>query len=87
MSPSKVYDPADLNNSLDVLNLDVNDDGDEGCAVTAVTVSPDAEELAVGLRNGSVNLYELRSLEFKSMITRFTAPVLCLDYGMDGAVM
>lgn len=53
-----------------------------------MAVSPLADELAVGLKNGDVKLFELPSLEFKSILTRFTAPVLGLDYGMkDGAVM
>lgn len=73
---------------MKALNLDINDTGDEGLAVTAVAASPFGEELAVGLRNGDVKLYELPSLEFKTMLTRFTAPVLGLDYGMkDGGVM
>lgn len=82
-----MLDPKDLSNSVRELNLDVDDDGDEGLAVTAVAVSPDGLELALGLRNGSVNLYEMPSLEFKSILTRFTARVLGLSYGMDGTVM
>ena len=66
------------------LNLDVDDSGDEGLAVTALAVSPTGDELAVGLRNGDVKLHDLPSLAFKSNLTRFTAPVLGLAYGMDG---
>lgn len=84
----QVFDPKDLENTVSELNLDVDDDGDEGLAVTAIAVSPDGQELALGLRNGDVKLYELPSLEFKSILTRFTAPVLGLHYGMkDGGVM
>lgn len=73
---------------MNELNLDTNDTGDDGFSVTAVATSPFGEELAVGLKNGDVKLYELPSLEFKTMLTRFTAPVLGLDYGMkDGGVM
>lgn len=77
-----------MENAVKELNLDENDEGDEGFAVTAVAVSPGGEEVALGLRNGDVKLYELPSLEFKSNLTRFTAPVLGLDYGMkNGRVM
>lgn len=80
--------PESLEDALHELNLDDNDTGDDGFAVTAVAVSPLGDEVAVGLKNGDVKLYELPSLEFKSMITRFTAPVLGLDYGMeDGSVL
>lgn len=83
----QVYDPKDLERSVRELNLDVDDDGDDGLAVTALATSPAGDELALGLRNGSVNLYTTPSLDFKSILTRFTAPVLGLDYGMDGTVM
>lgn len=83
-----MLDPKDLENVVNEFNLDAEDTGDEGFAVTAVAVSTDGKELAVGLRNGNVQLYELPSLAFKSMLTRFTAPVLGLHYGMkDGGVM
>ncbi|CAN0475955.1 unnamed protein product, partial [Discosporangium mesarthrocarpum] len=52
--------------------------------VSALAVSPDQSELAVGLEDGSVKLYELPSMEFKSNLTRFTARVLGLDYGGRG---
>lgn len=52
--------------------------------MTALAVSPAGDELAVGLRNGDVKLYDLPSFTFKSNLTRFTAPVLGLAYGMDG---
>ncbi|CAM9358458.1 unnamed protein product, partial [Hapterophycus canaliculatus] len=78
----KVFDSKDLERAVREHNLDESDTGDEDLAVTAVAVSPLADELAVGLRNGDVKLYELPSLAFKSMLTRFTAPVLGLDYGM-----
>lgn len=84
----QAYAPADLEHAAKELNLDPADTGNEDFAVTAVAASPSGDELAVGLRNGDVKLYELPSLEFKSMLTRFTAPVLGLDYGMrDGGVM
>lgn len=80
--------PESLENAICELNLDAGDTGDDGLAVTAVAVSPLGDEVAVGLKNGDVKLYELPSLEFKSMITRFTAPVLGLHYGMkDGWVL
>lgn len=82
-----MYDPDDLEKCVRELNLDIDDDGDDGLAVTALTTSPNGDELAIGLRNGSVNLYDPVSLEFKSILTRFTAPVLGLDYGMGGSVM
>lgn len=84
----KVLDPECLEDAVDELNLDADDTGDDGFAVTAVAASPLGDEVAVGLKNGDVKLYELPSLELKSMITRFTAPVLGLDYGMeDGGVL
>ncbi|CAN0478000.1 unnamed protein product, partial [Ectocarpus sp. 12 AP-2014] len=86
----KVFDPksSSIQEAVAELNLDVNDDGDEGLAVTAVAVSPAGDELAVGLRNGDVKLHGLPKLDFKSMLTRFTAPVLGLAYGMkDGDVI
>lgn len=82
------FDPQDLEEAIGELNIDDKDTGDEGWAVTAVALSPSGDELAVGTKNGDVKLYELPSLAFKSMLTRFTAPVLGLDYGMkDGGVM
>ncbi|CAM9946233.1 unnamed protein product, partial [Ectocarpus fasciculatus] len=86
----KVFDPksSSIQNAVAELNLDDKDEGDEGFAVTAVAVSPAGDELAVGLRNGDVKLYGLPKLDFKSMLTRFTAPVLGLAYGMkDGDVI
>lgn len=65
----------------------MDDTGDEGFAGTALAISPDGKELALGLVNGHVNLYDLPTLEFKSILVRFTAPVLGLDYGMEGEVM
>lgn len=83
-----MFDPKDLDNPVSELNLDVEDSGDEGLAVTALAVSPAGDELALGLRNGDVKLFELPSLELKSILTRFTAPVLGLHYGMEnGGVM
>lgn len=88
MQNTQVFSPESLEDALHELNLDDNDTGDDGFSVTAVAVSPLGDEVAVGLKNGDVKLYELPSLEFKSMITRFTAPVLGLDYGMeDGSVL
>lgn len=69
------------------MNLDVNDEGDDGLAVTALTTSPKGDELALGLQNGAIHLFAIPSLEFKSILMRFTAPVLGIDYGMDSAVM
>ncbi|CAN0073069.1 unnamed protein product, partial [Scytosiphon promiscuus] len=84
----KVFDSKDLEKTVAELNLDPEDTGDENLAATAVAVSPLADELAVGTKNGDVKLFELPSLEFKSMLTRFTAPVLGLAYGMkDGTVI
>ncbi|CAN0440962.1 unnamed protein product [Laminaria digitata] len=78
----KVFDPQDLETAVKELNLDEADDGDEGLAVTALAVSPGGEEVALGLRNGDVRLYDLPSMEFRENLTRFTAPVLGLHYSV-----
>lgn len=55
--------------------------------VTCIAVSPDGAEMAVGLANGSVSLYDYTTGDFKNTVTRFAATEvtvsLCLRVACD----